>query len=575
LVLLSGCGIPSLRGPAPAPGLPESFSGMTSATNSAHIGIVEFFDDQVLTRLIAEGLAQNQELRIRNEEVRIASNEVMARRGAYLPFLDFNGRGGFEKTSRFTPLGAAEDQLTFPGGGRFPEPLPNVRFSADLFWQIDIWRQLRNARDAAMQRYVETVEARDYLITQIVSEIAENYYELAALDKRLYFLNQTITLQQRTLEVGRALKEQARGTELAVQRFLAEVRKNESQRLIVNQNIIEVENRINFLAGRYPQRVQRQAWDYIRLDSRVLGVGVPAQILQNRRDVRAAERELAAAGLDVLVARAEFYPKLDITAGIGFEAFSPKYLFDPEALIANAFGELTAPLINKAAIRAEYLSANARQLQAIYDYQRTVLNAFTEVVNSMAKVENYRRSVAIKQQQVRALEESVNIAFTLFNAPIGEEQAKVEYVDVLFTTRDLLEARTNLIETKQQQLSAIVDAYQALGGGYLLSNSGTPFAEAVGPPLELEPEEVPLPPGRPDAAAPPAAGVNNPAPMPGANNPAPMPGVNNPVPMPGANNPMPMPGVNNPPAGPGAGNPPGPAQGNLPPAPQPMPGVNR
>jgi outer membrane protein TolC len=353
-----------------------------------------------------------------------------------------------------------------------------------------------------MQRYVEAVEARDYLITQIVSDIADNYYELAALDKRLVFLNQTIQIQQESLEVAQAQKAAARGTELGVQRFLAEVRKNESQRLIVRQRIIEVENRINFLAGRFPQRVERESWDYITLDSRMLNVGVPAQLLQNRRDIRAAERELAAAGLDVLVARAEFYPKVDLTASVGFEAFSPKYLFDPEAFIADAFGNLTAPLINRAAIRAEYLTANARQLQAIYDYQRTVLEAFTEVVNAMAKVQNYRRSVEIKQEQVRALEESVTVARNLFNAPIAEEFARVEYIDVLFATRDLLEARTNLIETKQEQLQAIVDAYQALGGGYMLSSTGQPFDPAVMPPLEIRPEEIPLPPAQNNGAAP-------------------------------------------------------------------------
>ena len=190
--------------------------------------------------------------------------------------------------------------------------------------------------------------------------------------------------------MARAQKEAGRGTELPVQRFLAEVRKNESQKLIVAQKIIEVQNKINFLVGRFPQQVKREGWDFIKLDSSMLSVGVPAMLLQNRRDIVAAERELEAAGLDILVARAEFYPKLDITAGVGFEAFNPRFLFDPGSFVANAAGELVAPLINRKAIQAEYMNANARQLQALYDYQRTVINAFTEVVNSMNKVQNYR-----------------------------------------------------------------------------------------------------------------------------------------------------------------------------------------
>lgn len=499
VALLPGCGIPKLCCVDPNPYLPPEFAGETSGDNAAQVGVYDFFNDQALAQLIAEGLASNQELKIRNQEVQVARNEIIARRGSYLPFVSVGADGGFERTSKFTPLGAAEDQLTYPGGGEFPDPLPNVGLRANLLWRVDIWRELRNARDAAEQRYAEAVEIRDYYVTRLVAEIADNYYELTALDQRMIYLNQTIEIQKQSLEVAKAQKEAARGTELAVQRFLAEVRKNESQRLIVQQDMIEIENKINFLVGRYPQPVQRASWEFIDLDSRMLGVGVPAQLLQNRRDIRAAERELAASGLDVLVARAQFFPRFDIRASVGYEAFNPRYLFDPGAFIASTAGELVAPLINKAAIRAEYQSANARQLQAVYDYQRTVLNAYTEVVNRMAKVENYRKSVELKQHQVVALEQSVDVATNLF------QNARSEYVDVLFSQRDLLEARVDMIETKQQQLSAIVNAYQALGGGYLLTTAGltykdirclpTPYlpGETIDAPIPEEVGEIPNP----------------------------------------------------------------------------------
>ncbi|MBA2116838.1 TolC family protein [Bremerella alba] len=471
LTSLVGCGIPDLCCVDPTPYVPGDYGVEPNSVNVAEVGVYDFFNDPALAQLIAEGLASNQELKIRNQEVQLALNEITARRGAYLPFVSVGADGGFERTSKWTPLGAAEDQLFTPNGGEFPDPLPNVGLTANLFWRVDIWRELRNARDAASQRYAEAVEIRDYYVTRLVAEIAENYYELTALDQRLVYLNQTIDIQKQSLEVAKAQKEAARGTELPVQRFLAEVRKNESQRLIVQQDIIEAENKINFLVGRYPQPVARGAWEFIQLDSKMLGVGAPAELLQNRRDIRAAERELAASGLDVLVARAQFFPSLDIRASVGYEAFNPRYLFDPGAFIASTAGELVAPLINKKAIQAEYRSANARQIQAVYDYQRTVLNAYTEVVNQVSKAHNYRKSVEIKQSQVVALEQSVDVATNLF------QNARSEYVDVLFSQRDLLEARIDMIETKQQQLSAIVKAYQALGGGYLLTNSGLTYKD--------------------------------------------------------------------------------------------------
>jgi outer membrane protein TolC len=285
-----------------------------------------------------------------------------------------------------------------------------------------------------------------------------------SLDQRLANLDRTIELQQQSLEVAQAKKQAGRGTELAVQRFRAEVRKNQSEKLIVRQEIVEVENRINFLVNRFPQPVERMSAVFFDLDVRMLSVGVPAQLLQNRPDIRQAEREMAAAGLDVLVARAHFFPRVDITGGVGYQAFNLKYLFwTPDALIGNVAGTLVAPLINKKAIRAEYQSANARQLESVYNYQRVVLNAFTEVVNRVSAVANYSRSIEIKKQQLQSLEASVEAASKLFQA------ARAEYIEVLFAQRDLQEARAVLIETKQQQLSAIVNTYQALGGGDVFS----------------------------------------------------------------------------------------------------------
>jgi outer membrane protein TolC len=229
---------------------------------------------------------------------------------------------------------------------------------------------------------------------------------------------------------------------------------------------------------------------------------VPAQLLQNRPDIRQAERELQAAGLDVRVARANFFPRLTITSGVGYEAFNAKYLFfTPESLIYSVAGGLVAPLVNKRAIQADYLNANARQLQAIYEYQRTTLNAFTEVVNRVSKVQNYSRSIDLKKQQLASLESAVDVASKLF------QNARVEYMDVLFAQRDRNDARIVLIDTKREQLSAIVNAYQALGGGW--RNVGgpapppswapqAPIQLPVNPPVNLPPvgppaEEVPTP----------------------------------------------------------------------------------
>src|SRR5262249_23060235 len=151
-------------------------------------------------------------------------------------------------------------------------------------------------------------------------------------------------------------KNAGQGTELGVQRFQAEVRKNQSEKLIIRQEIIEVENRINFLLGRFPEPVPRNSEVFFELALHSLELGVPAELMQNRPDIRQAERELEAAGLDILVAKAQFYPRVSISAGVGYEAFNPRYLFrTPESLLYGVAGNAVAPLINKYAIKADYM----------------------------------------------------------------------------------------------------------------------------------------------------------------------------------------------------------------------------
>ncbi len=255
----------------------------------------EFFGEPILTDLINEAFVNNQELRILAEDIRIAQYEVQARSGAYLPFFNLGARAGVDKVGKYTRAGAVEDQLQIAPGRGFPDPLPDFLIASNITWEIDIWRRLRNAQSAAAYRYLGTQEGWNFVRTRLIADIASNYYELLALDNRMQILDATIEIQQKSLETAKELKDKARGTELGVQRFEAEVRRNQSEKLIISQRIIEVENEINFAAGRFPQLVNRRSVDFINLNLHALSVGIPSQLLQNRADIREAERELAAA----------------------------------------------------------------------------------------------------------------------------------------------------------------------------------------------------------------------------------------------------------------------------------------
>lgn len=455
------CKTPVLTQRSEKVNLPEAYANPVSALqNSGKLDRKEFFKDEYLRALIDTALANNQELNMMLQEIAIAKNEIQARKGEYLPFVNLRGGIGLDKGARYTSQGALEEHAEMKPGKEIPDPMPDFAIGAYATWELDIWHKLRNATQASVKRYLATNEGKNFMMTQLVAEIANSYYELLALDKQMEIINQYISIQTDALTVAQLLKVSTRSNELAVKRFEAQLLKTKALQYEVNQKTLEAENRINFLLGRNPQHVERSSGVFEDLRPEIVHRGLPADLLQNRPDIRQAELELAARKLDVLVAKARFYPSLGLTAGVGLQAFNPVYLVKPQSILANIAGDMVAPLINKRAITAEYNNANARQIQAVFDYEKTILGAYIEVVNQVSKIKNLDSTFQLKTQEVNALSQSVTISNSLF------KNARADYLEVLLTQREALETRFELIETKMQQLTASVNLYKALGGGW-------------------------------------------------------------------------------------------------------------
>lgn len=442
--------------------VPSSFNTTNDSTNnSGKIKWKDFFKDPQLISLIDSALKKNQDLNIVLQEIKIAQNEVRARKGVFLPFLNVAGSSGFEKVGKYTSQGASDAVTNIAPGKPTPELLPNYLFGVNISWELDIWKKLRNSKKSAINKYLATNEGKNFMITHLIAEIANSYYELVALDNQLVILKKNIELYKSSLEIVKLEKQSARVTELAVKRFEAEVPKNQSHQFYIMQQITEIENRINFLVGRFPQPVQRNSANFTELTVDTIYSGIPSQLLSNRPDVRQAEQLLIASKLDVKVAKAEFYPSLIITSGAGYGAFNPQYLLKtPQSLLYGIAGSLVAPLINRNVIKANYYSSNSKQIQAVYNYERTILKAHLEVANQLSNIENLRKSYSLKEKQVKTLTESIDISTTLFKS------ARADYMEVLLTQRDALESRFELIETKKQQMNALINVYMALGGGW-------------------------------------------------------------------------------------------------------------
>lgn len=459
LLGLASCKITELPLKPENKSLPASYAEASDSTNTASVNWRTYFTDPYLVALIDTALQANQELNMALQEIEMSRNEIMARKGEYLPFGDVAFGTGIERSGRYTWNGVSEEDLK-SRPDKFPKFVGDQALMGVFSWELDVWKKLHNAKDAAVRRYLSSIEGRNFIVTNLVAEIANSYYELLILDNQLAIVQQNIDLQQNALELVKVQKQSARVNELAVNRFEAQLINTRNLRFELQQMIVESENRINFLAGRYPQPVKRAATDLRSINLPELVEGVPAQLLANRPDIRQSEQLLEASKLDVKVARANFYPNFTLKAGLGFQAFNPVYLINPKSIAFNMLGDIVAPLVNRNAIKATYNNASAKQVQLVYNYQQTLLNAYLEVINQLSGRQNYTRSFEVKANQVDILNRSVDISESLFKS------ARADYTEVLLTQREALEAKMELAEIRKKQLNATINLYKALGGGW-------------------------------------------------------------------------------------------------------------
>lgn len=447
--------------PEPKRTLPDSFGaaagvdGGVPQLSAAQVIWSDYFTDPSLRTLIETALQGNQELNVRVQDVLLARYEVLARSGEYRPRVDVVAGLGVDKVGETTSQGVSD---ALHG---VPENLDEYRLGLAASWELDVWRRLRNLKDAANARYLASVEGRNLLVTALVAEVAGSYYELTALDNQLDVLDRNIAIQQDALGVVRLEKEAARVTQLAVQRFEAEVLMNQSRRFDLQQRILETENRINFLLGRPPQPIARDSANFESSLPSVASAGPPSELLDNRPDIRRAELALQAAKLDVAAAKARFYPSLSLEAGIGLESYKSSRFFDtPGSLYHGVVAGLVAPLFNRRGIQAEYFSTIAEQWKATVEFEQTALRAYFEVANQVSLLSNLAQAYELQSRQVALLEDAVGVSTVLFRS------ARADYMEVLLTRRDALDAEMERIETRLRQKLAMVQVYRALGGGW-------------------------------------------------------------------------------------------------------------
>jgi NodT family efflux transporter outer membrane factor (OMF) lipoprotein len=344
---------------------------------------------------------------------------------------------------------------------KIPNPTPDLYLGFRTSWEIGLWGRFRNMKKAAVARFLASEKGRHLIITDLVAEVSRLYYELLALDNELLTTKNNIELQEDAVEIINVMKEAGRSNELAVKQFEAQLLDTRSIQIELQQEIIGIENKLNLLLARFPQPIKRGRPIREQIFPERIQAGVPSSLLTQRPDIVQAELELQAAKADIKVARAAFFPSLNIGAYAGFNAFKPELLLrSPESVALGALAGISAPLWNQAIIKSNFRRINSQQLEAYNNYQRSIVNGVQEVVTTMNGIENYNKIYNLKKQETESLYQAVAASKDLFVA------GKASYLEVITAQKSVLQSELEWSETRKKQFISLIDLYRALGGGW-------------------------------------------------------------------------------------------------------------
>lgn len=455
LGLISSCKLVEPPQLPPTAEIPSSFTGNTDTISMGDIIWENFFNDHHLVALIEIALENNLDLLTAMQRIEAAQANFQISKSALLPSLDARFRAR---------TGNIRDNLlnnTINGDRNTSTQTQNYFLGLQSTWEADIWGKLKNRKKAAYARFLASEKGKHLVTTALVAEIARMYYELLALDNELETIQKNVEFQEIALEMIKIQKIGGRATELAVQQFSAQLLRTKSLSFEKQQRIIEVENQLNLLLGRYPQPIVRGESILKQGLPYVVRVGIPSDMLLRRPDIQQAELGLVAAKADVEAARAEFLPSFTITPYMGFHATQmPSLLKTPESITLGFISGLTAPIFNRNQIRSDYNRSVARNMEAFYNYQKTVLTGYQEVVSSLKRVENYEQIYNLREQEVETLLNAVNTSNDLFVAGYAS------YLEVITAQKRVLEAELSKTNTRKEIFFSVIDLYRALGGGW-------------------------------------------------------------------------------------------------------------
>jgi len=455
--VLAGCAIgPDYKRPVVIE--PQTFRGQATAeaASLADAAWWEVFQDPILKELIREALRNNYDVRIAAARVQEARAGFVATRSDLFPSLDYGGAAG---RSNATP------GLLGTPGRQAPTTSNFYSLTLAMSWELDVWGRIRRSTEAARATLLATEDFQRGVWLTLVSDLAQAYFELLALDVQLQIARNSTDAYQRTydlfldrFQLGVASKLETARAEGALGGAQATIPQLES-------NIVAKENQIAILLGNSPGPILRGTPMYDQPVVPVVPAGLPSTLLTRRPDLRQAEQQLVSANARIGVAKAEFFPKFSLTPLIGTASPEFSALTSGSATIWAVAGTLTGPLFNAGRTLGNYRATVAQWEQAKLLYEQAALTALREVSDALTALGKLSEAEIGQDRSVKALADAVDRATDRYR------QGLANYFEVLEAQQQLYPAQSTLAQIRRDRLLSHVRLYRALGGGWSLTDA--------------------------------------------------------------------------------------------------------
>lgn len=415
--------------------------------NMANVSWTEMFTDPILQDYIEKGLENNIDIRIALQQIIAAEAYVKQGKAGYLPTLYGDATFTHQELSQNSQFGSLFSSVD------------QYQLSADLSWEADIWGKIRSQKRAFGASYLQSIAAHQAVKTRLIASIASTYYQLLSLDEQIRITEETIETRKNSLETTKALKVAGNLTEVGVKQTEAQLYTAQGILIDLKNQERLLENTLSLLLGEAPMQIERADLDDQEITTE-LNIGVPVQLLRNRPDVIAAEYDLMNAFELTNVARSNFYPSLTLTATGGLQALQAGDLFNANSLFATIVGGLAQPILNGRRIKTEYEVSQAQQEQARLEFRKAILIASNEVSDALYSYRAATQKIEVKENEYDAYNLATDYSEELLNNGLAN------YLEVLTARENALNSSLDLSNAKYNQLKAIVDLYEALGGGW-------------------------------------------------------------------------------------------------------------